>query len=133
MLTRYKMTSGRIDGGFTIEKDAGEKFLYGTPPLPDFLSGYISYYSGGFLRKLIIGDFSARFGNGTNLNTSIRTGYIINSAGFMPDRNAFRPYTSTDANKFLIGIAVETGTHNLRVSFFYSRHKTVATVKLKAD
>jgi len=133
MLTRYKMTSGRIAGGFTIEKDAGEKFLYGTPPLPDFLSGYISYSSGGFLRKLIIGDFSARFGNGTNLNTSIRTGYIINSAGFMPARNEFRPYTSTDENKFLRGIAVETGTKNLSVSFFFSRHKTDATVKMKAD
>ena len=133
MLARYKVTRGSITGGFTFEKDAGEKFLYGTPPLPDFLSGYISYSSGGFLKKLIIGDFAARFGNGTNLNTSIRTGYIINSAGYMPARNEFKPYTSTDENNFLRGIAAETGTKNLSMSFFFSRHKIDATVKMQAD
>ncbi len=133
MLARYKVTNGNIAGGFTVEKDAGEKFLYGTPPLPDFLSGYISYSSGRILKKLIIGDFAARFGNGINLNTSIRTGYLINSASYMTVRNEFRPYTSSDENNFLRGMAAELKMKKLDISLFFSQHKADATVKMQGD
>ena len=43
ILSKYKFTTGTFSGGFTGEKDPGEKFLSGTPPLPDFFSAYLSY------------------------------------------------------------------------------------------
>ena len=66
-LTRYKFTAGRISGGLTAEKDAGEKLLSGKPPLPDFLSASIAWTGQGFIRKVIAGDLGARFGMGTSI------------------------------------------------------------------
>jgi len=41
ILTKYKFTSGGFSGGFTLEKDPGEKLISGKPPLPDFLSAHL--------------------------------------------------------------------------------------------
>ena len=57
-MSKYKFTAGRITGGFTLEKDQGEEFFTGSPSLPDFLSGYLSFSGKGIIRKFIIGDFS---------------------------------------------------------------------------
>lgn len=133
ILSKYKVARGRITSGFTIEKDAGEKLLEGTPPLPDFLSGYVSYSSGRILKKIIFGDFAARFGNGLNLNTSVSTGFLINSAGFMTARNELKQYTSTDENNYLRGLATELEFKDLNLSLFFSYKKTDATVKMSDD
>ncbi|MFA5820022.1 MAG: helix-hairpin-helix domain-containing protein, partial [Bacteroidales bacterium] len=43
ILTKYKFTAGGFSGGFTAEKDPGEKFFSANPPLPDFLSANLTY------------------------------------------------------------------------------------------
>ena len=133
ILSKYKISKGKIASGFTLEKDAGEKLLEGNPPLPDFFSGYISYSSERILKKIIFGDFAARYGIGLNLNTSIRTGFLINSTGFMPVRNELKQYTSTDENNFLRGLATELEFKDLNLSLFFSYKKTDATVKMSDD
>lgn len=133
ILSKYKVSRGRIASGFTLEKDAGEKFLKGDPPLPDFLSGYVSLSSERILKKIILGDFAARYGIGLNLNTSVSTGFLINSAGFMPVRNELKQYTSTDENNFLRGLAAELEFKDLNLSLFFSYKKTDATVKMPDD
>jgi hypothetical protein len=120
ILTKYKFASGRISGGFTAEKDPGEKLIAGAPPLPDFLSAHIAYNGKGIIRRFIIGDYSARFGQGTNINTGIRTGLSLSSPGYMSARNEIRPYTSTDENNFFRGAAAELALNNLSFSVFWS-------------
>lgn len=128
VLTKYKFTSGSFSGGITVEKDPGEKFFPGSPPLPDFLSAHLAYSGNGPLRKLIVGDYSARFGQGTNINTGTRAGLSLTSPGYMSASDEIRPYTSTDENNFFRGIAAQLSLGNLSVSLFYSKHDIDATI-----
>jgi hypothetical protein len=128
ILTKYRFTTGNISAGLTMEKDAGEKLLTGTPPLPDFLSGYISYAGGDVIKKIIAGDFSARFGQGTNINTGIRRGMSLVSPGYMSASDEIKPYASTDENRFLRGVATQLSVNNFDLFAFYSRNYSDATL-----
>jgi hypothetical protein len=86
LLSKYRFTAGRLSGGFTSEKDQGEKLF-------DFVSGYLAFSGKGVIKKIIAGDFSARFGQGTGINTGIRTGLSLTAPGYMAARNEIRPYT----------------------------------------
>jgi len=133
ILSKYKFAAGSFSGGITTEKDAGERFLSGNPPLPDFLSGHLAFIGRGLIRKIIIGDFGAHFGQGTNLNTGIRTGVSLTTTGYMSGRDEFRPYTSTDENNFFRGAAAEFLVRNLGFSIFFSRNRSDATVGSSAE
>lgn len=128
-ISRYRFSAGGFTAGFTAEKDAGEKFLSGSPPQPDFLSAFLSYSGKGFIKRIVIGDFSARYGLGSNINTGLGAGLNLTSEGYMPSRNEVRPYTSSDENKFFRGIATEFSVNKLTASFFYSSNKTDASVE----
>jgi hypothetical protein len=128
ILTKYKFKSGSFSGGLTAEKDPGEKFFYGNPPRPEFFSAHIAYNGNGVIRRIIIGDYSARFGQGTNINTGIRTGLSLSTSGYMSAKNEIKPYTSTDENKFFRGVASEFSIKNLGVSLFYSKNHQDATL-----
>lgn len=123
ILTKYKFTSGRLSGGFVSEKDPGEKFLTGHPPLPDFFSMNLAYSGQGIIRKIIIGDFSARFGQGTAVNTGFRIAIPLANPGFIAARDEIRPYTSSGENSFFRGIAAEATINKLGIVFFASRNK----------
>jgi hypothetical protein len=133
ILTKYKFTAGGFSGGFTVEKDPGEKFFTGTPPLPDFLSAHIAYNGSGLIRRVIIGDYAARFGQGTNINTGIRTGLSLTVPGYMAARDEIKPYTSSDENNFFRGVAAEFGFKNLGFTLFYSRKYSDATIASSSD
>ncbi len=132
-LTKYKFTNGSLSGGFTCEKDAGEKLFSNKSPLPDFFSAHIGYKGGGFVRKLIIGDYSARFGQGTAINKTLRTALSLTAQGFMSARDEIKPYTSTDENNFYRGVAAEFSLKNLGVTLFFSRNQYDATLSLSPD
>jgi len=128
ILTKYKFTSGAISGGFTSEKDPGEKFFPANSPIPDFLSANIIYNGNGLIRKLIVGDYSARFGQGTNINTGIRRGISLTAPGYMSASDEIRPYTSTDENNFLRGVATEFSVKNLAATLYFSRNNIDASL-----
>lgn len=128
ILTKYKFIIGNLTGGLTMEKDAGEKFLSGTPPLPDFLSGYISYKGNGFIKKIIAGDFSAHFGQGTNINTGIRRGMSLVSPGYLSASDEIKPYTSSDESRFLRGVATQLSLKNFDMYLYYSKNYSDATL-----
>lgn len=133
ILTKYKFTAGGFSGGFTIEKDPGEKLFTGMPPLPDFLSANIAYSGNGVIKRIIVGDYSARFGQGTNINTGIRKGISLVSPGYMSASNEIKPYTSTDENKFFRGVAVEFSIKDLDLSMFLSKNYSDATITASSD
>lgn len=133
VLTKYKASAGRLSTGFTMEKDPGEKLLYGSFPQPDFISGYLSYSGNGIIKKIIAGDFSARFGQGTNTNTGMRTKVPLTANGYLAGRDEIRPYTSTDENNFFRGAAGTFSVRNLEFSVFFSQKKLDATINLSND
>jgi hypothetical protein len=128
ILTRYRIRSGHISGGVTGEKDPGEKIVSGSPPLPDFLSCYLSYEGTKIIKRVVIGDYSARFGQGTNINTGIRTGLSLTTPGYLSGRSEIRPYTSSDENNFFRGAGAELALKNFDLSLFLSYKKTDATL-----
>jgi len=111
-----------------MEKDQGEKFFSGNPSLPDFLSAYLVYNGKAVIRRVIVGDFSARFGQGTNINTGIRRGISVTSTGYMSASDEIRPYTSTGENKFFRGVAAEFELKNLELYVFFSKNHTDASL-----
>ena len=133
MLTKYKFSAGNFSGGVTAEKDPGEKILTGNPPLPDFLSAHIMYNGYGLIRRIIVGDYSARFGQGTNINTGISSGLSLSSPGYMSARDEIKPYTSTDENNFFRGIATQFTYKDFGLSVFYSKNNKDATIASTAD
>jgi len=132
-LTRYRILSGNIDAGFTFEKDQGEKFLYGSPKLPDFLSAHLAWTGKGIIRKIIIGDFAARFGQGTNINSGIKTAISLTAPGYLPGRDEIKSYTSTDENNYFRGAATEFSFRNTVLSLFWSHNIIDASVGSSED
>jgi hypothetical protein len=133
ILTKYRISAGRFSAGFTTEKDAGERFLSGSPPLPDFLSAYTSYSGKGLIRKIILGDYSLRFGAGTCINNSLRTGIQLTAPGFITGRDNLRPYTSSDENNFFRGAATDLYFKNAELVLFYSLNRIDATPEFSTD
>lgn len=128
ILTKYKFMAGSFSGGFTVEKDPGERLLYGDPPVPDFFSAYMTWQGAGLMKRVIIGDYSARFGQGTTVNTGIRTGLSLTTPGYLAGKNDIRPYTSTDENNFFRGTAADLSFKKVDLSLFYSSIKIDATL-----
>lgn len=128
ILTKYKFNSGAISGGFTMEKDPGEKLFPDNALVPDFLSANIAYTGNGLIRKLILGDYSARFGQGTNINTGIHRGISLTAPGYMSASDEIRPYTSTDENNFFRGVAAEFSVKNLAAILYFSKNNIDATL-----
>jgi hypothetical protein len=127
LLSRYKFSAGGFSGGFTMEKDPGEKILSGQPPLPDFFSANMSYSGRGIIRKMIIGDFSAMFGEGTCITSGWNYGLFLTSPGYMRSANEIRPYSSAEENKFFRGAAASFALKDLSLTIFYSNNRIDAT------
>lgn len=125
ILTKYKFTSGSVSGGFTAEKDAGEKMF--NERVPDFFSSYFAFSGKGFIRKFVLGDYSAKFGQGLNVNTGLRTGVALTAQGSMASRNEIRQYSSTDENKFFRGVATGFTAGKMDIDLFYSFNNIDAT------
>jgi hypothetical protein len=133
VLTRYRISAGNFSGGITIEKDQGEKLISGKPPLPDFLSANMSYRGDGFVKRVILGDYSARSGQGIALNSGAVCGYSLSAPVNLSGRDEIRPYTSADENNFFRGIAMTAGTKNTDISIFLSVNTIDATIKDTTD
>jgi hypothetical protein len=127
-VTKYKFTTGNFTGGLTMEKDPGEKLFDKDPPFVDFFSGYLAWRGSGLIKKVIIGDFSARFGQGTGINTGLKSGLSLTTTGYLTCRNEIRPYTSTEENNFFRGIAAEFSLKKMEISTFFSSNRIDATL-----
>jgi hypothetical protein len=132
-LVKYKFSSGNFSGGFTAEKDPGETLLMENTPVTDFFSFNFCYSSKGFLRRVVIGDYSARFGHGISVNTSIGTGFSLTAPGNLAAKNDIRAYTSSDENNFFRGAAAVLGIKNFEISFLCSSNDIDATLNSYSD
>ena len=133
LLTKYKLAAGRFTMGVTSEKDAGENSFFSTGQAPDFLSGYCMYQGTGLVSRLIAGDYSVRFGQGTNINSGIRSGVSLTTPDYMAGKNEIRQYSSTDENNFFRGAAASFNLKFIDVSMFYSQNKIDASLTFNED
>jgi len=128
ILVKYRFSVGRFSGHVTSEKDAGEKIFPGKLPVTDFLSAGLVWEGKGFVRKVIAGDFGARYGMGTVINTGLRTGLSLTQTGYLSGGDEIRSYTSTDENLFFRGVAVHLRTGTTGMTVFWSRNRIDASL-----
>ncbi len=107
--------------GLTMEKDAGEDFFRGSNPYGfDFYSGYLEVKNRGFLKSCIIGDYQVNNGQGL----TIWTGYSFSKTPYptllYKRAETVKPYSSSDENRFLRGIALSFVYRKITLSTFYS-------------
>lgn len=130
MYARYKLWFRRnLTLGFTAEKDAGESLDNG----PDFFSGHMMYTDRTFVRKVIVGDFQAMFGQGLTFWSGLGFGkspFILNTK---KNPIGFKPYTSVQEGQFMRGAATTLGWKNFELHTFYSSKKLDSNVVLNED
>ncbi len=134
LTTRIKIQHARrARAALTLDKDPGEAFAwepsrrnYGF----DHVSGSVALRDFGRLQSLIIGDFTAAFGQGVALWRGIAFGKSRTVVGFLPRSGpGLVPFASTEENRFFRGLATTVRiTPSLSVSGFGSRRTLDATL-----
>lgn len=122
---RLRYSSNHLSLNLTQDKDPGE--AVSGPADFDYTSWHVALRDNGNLRELIIGDFSAGFGQGLTLWSSGGFGKgseVIRSIG-KNDRGV-RPYTSAQETNGFRGIAATYG-NRLQLTGFYSNRQRTAS------
>lgn len=111
--------------GFVAQQDAGEPF--GQPYQKtgvDFMAGHIALKNYGNLRKLIIGDYHAQFGQGLAMWSSLAFGKSAEAIEIKRYARGFIPFSGSEENRFMRGAAATYRVWNkLDFSAFYSKNK----------
>lgn len=103
-----------VTASFTIDKDAGEKFI--SKPF-DFYSGNISILKQGRIKKLVIGDYTLQFGQGLTLWSGFSFGKGPDVTTTVKKDLGLRAYTSSNEYAFFRGAAT---TISLRKNFEFT-------------
>lgn len=127
---RYEFSAlKKVQAGITAEKDPGEQFLAGQQKQGfDYYSAYAQVNDIGKLKRLVIGDFQANFGQG-----------LVASSGFSPSKSSYvlqirkkekrlTKYSSTDENRFLRGAGASFEFGKFAASVFASYKKRDASI-----
>jgi hypothetical protein len=130
-LTRYKYKYGnKLQVGLTADKDAGEEFCRGSNRQGfDFYSFHLMLNDRGHLRKLIIGDFRANFGQGLALWNNFAFGKSANVHSVKRRNNGFSAYSSADEVTYMRGVASTLQFGSWEFSPFVSYRKIDATLE----
>ncbi|MBK6838747.1 MAG: helix-hairpin-helix domain-containing protein [Bacteroidetes bacterium] len=125
LFSRYKYKFGdRFRFSLTGEKDAGESLF--KPPAKygfDYLSGYFEIQKKGLIRKIILGDYSYQFGQGLVIWSGFGFGKSSETVLLKKNARGMIPYSSTDENNFMRGLAVRSTYKKISVDLFLSKHK----------
>lgn len=133
--SRYRADIGkRIGIGITAENDGGEDlFRRSNSSGPDFVSGFITWSGEKWIRKVVVGDFHLRFGQGLNLWSGGGVSYASDLSSLMRTGEGIRPYSSSDENLFFRGLAVQMALKPLKLSIFYSDKNKDANLEQDAN
>lgn len=118
----------RVRAGFTSEKDQGEPLLYNSF-MPDYLSGYISFNTGGYISNITAGDFRVRFGQGLTSWTGYQAGVSSLSPLQIKGKASISPYGSTNENNFFRGVGITAGKENHTILAYLSVNRIDASVE----
>jgi len=129
---RYRVESGNVSATFTASGDAGEAPLY-VAGYPDFISAGIAVRGEGFLKNVVIGDFTARSGMGLALNSGYKPYLALSSSSFLGQRDGFTVYSSVNEANYLRGAAATIAAGGIEASLFISSRQRDARLKYSAD
>lgn len=129
--TRYTFQSkDKLEWGLITDKDAGEPFFKGENQKGfDYISGYITISKIGKIKKLVIGDFDAEFGQGLTFWSNLSAGKSSDPMGIRKRARGLVKHTSTNENTFLRGFGVTVPIKKFDFTVFVSSKKIDASVE----
>ncbi len=121
--------SNKVRFGITADKDPGEEFFKGSQPNGfDFYSAFGWLTDVGPVKKIVVGDFHAEFGQGLTLWTGLAFGKSPDAINIKRYARGIRPNTSVNENLFMRGTATTVGLGKFELTGFYSAKKVDANV-----
>ena len=128
--TRYRLNYKKsFRAGFTLEKDAGESLSKG----PDFYSAHAMYSGQTWLRRLVVGDYQALFGQGLTCWNGLAFGKSPFISNVKRNGIGLRPYSSVQETNFFRGAAATFGFGQVEVTPFVSDRRIDGNVDENAD
>ncbi len=123
MLLRYSFTSmKKLEFGFAMEKDAGEKNIL------DFVSFHFLLNNWKFVKTLALGDYQLSFGQGVTMGSSMA--FAAGGGSLLRKTKKIRASKSANETRYLRGIATTLNYKHLDLSIFYSNKKVDANVSV---
>lgn len=116
--------------GITAEKDAGEEFFRGsTTGGYDYYSAHLYIRNTGKIKRIALGDYHVRFGQGLVLWPGFSTGKTADAVNIKKNARGLVRYSSTDENIFMRGAAATLGIGSKTdLTVFFSRKKIDANI-----
>ena len=133
--TRASMSFGKFSARTTLDKDAGEPMRWSKQIHAlgyDFMAGHVEAEDLGWIRRLVIGDFTPRFGHGV----LVRSSATLRSAAPSGRGGAasLRPYASATESGHFRGIGIEIAPDDhIALTAFASRRRIDAAVDTTAE
>lgn len=128
--TRYRLNYKKsFRAGFTLEKDAGESLSKG----PDFYSAHAMYSGQTWLRRLVVGDYQALFGQGLTCWNGLAFGKSPFISNVKRNGIGLRPYSSVQETNFFRGAAATFGFGQVEVTPFLSDKRIDGNIDESAD
>jgi hypothetical protein len=100
--------------GITMEKDQGEKGI-------DYFSVSFALYPSGVVRRLVAGNFCARFGQGLVLWNSFPVNTYSQPSSVYKSEMGITPFNSTDESRAFSGAGITLMAGRVDISFMVSR------------
>ena len=126
-LLKYKISNQQHwQGGLTLENDPGENYFTKNQKTGfDFLSVHVCYTPEKIIHRIIIGDYKLQWGQGLLAWSGYSSGKSTSTLSNEKSGNGIAPYTSTDENRYLRGIAASLHpTRTVTTEIFVSYKKT---------
>jgi hypothetical protein len=130
-LLKYSFTAGDVfQAAVTAENDAGEPlFTNGQRTGFDFLSGHLAAGTSRLVKCFVIGDYKLQFGQGLVAWHGFSAGKSTAAIASEKAGRGVLPYSSTDENLFLRGVALATRpARGMTATIFYSNKKSDARI-----
>lgn len=126
-LIRYKaQVYEHLQMGLTLENDPGEAYFTRYQKTGfDFCSVYAAVSTERWMRRLILGDYRLQWGQGLVAWSGFASGKSAVALGNEKSARGIVPYSSTDENNFLRGMALSLQpAPNLNTEVFFSGKRT---------
>ncbi len=125
MLSRFSGELGTTKTGLVFEKDAGETLINEKSKLPDHFSGFVEINKWRFCKKIILGDFGLKYGQGLWLSTSYSIGNMSSPLSIRERSKGLFGVASMDENRFLRGAAVEMTVSKCLSVMSFASYKSI--------
>lgn len=118
---RYRFASSSVQFGYTAEKDAGESFFRKSNPNGfDYNSGFLRWEFGKKRSSLVLGDYVVQWGQGLAVWQGFAMGKSTEVDRIARFNQGVKPYSSTDENNFMRGVAADFRFAKFQLQAFVS-------------